>query len=140
MRPMAMSRPCPRRAPRSERGGDRPGRVVSRDQLMDLVKGEALEAIVVVSSELEEVVAMTDRVLEIRLAAPRPNLLALLAQPQLAILRRGHGTGPFTLAAESDERAIGQHLKIGIEALRDLQAEREVVDQIHRGPLSSPPP
>ena len=45
---------------------------------------------------VEDVVAMTDRVIEIRLLAPRPNLLALLAQPEFAILRDGRmGTGPF---------------------------------------------
>ena len=45
---------------------------------------------------VEDVVAMTDRVIEIRLTAPRPNLLAILAQPEFAILRRESGTGPFT--------------------------------------------
>jgi peptide/nickel transport system substrate-binding protein len=42
-----------------------------------------------------EIVAMTDRVLEIRLSAPRPNLLQLLAQPDMALTREGLGTGPF---------------------------------------------
>ena len=41
-----------------------------------------------------DVEAMTDRVLEIALRAPRPNLLQLLAQPEMAILRNGIGTGP----------------------------------------------
>ena len=45
---------------------------------------------------IDDVVAMTDRVIEIRLLAPRPNLLALLAQPELAVLRDRDGTGPFT--------------------------------------------
>ncbi|HEX6741602.1 MAG TPA: ABC transporter substrate-binding protein, partial [Sphingomicrobium sp.] len=44
---------------------------------------------------VEDIVAMTDRVIEIRLKAPRPNLLALLAQPEFAIVRGGAGTGPF---------------------------------------------
>lgn len=44
---------------------------------------------------VEDVVAMTDRVIEVRLIAPRPNLLPLLAQPELAVLRNGYGTGPF---------------------------------------------
>lgn len=44
---------------------------------------------------VEEVVAMTDRVIEIRLSSPRPNLLQLLAQPELALTREGLGTGPF---------------------------------------------
>ena len=42
-----------------------------------------------------EIVPMTDRVIEIRLSAPRPNLLQLLAQPEFAIVREGQGTGPF---------------------------------------------
>jgi peptide/nickel transport system substrate-binding protein len=49
---------------------------------------------------VDDVVAMTDRVIEIRLIAPRPNLLPLLAQPEMAILRGGQGTGPFTLAPD----------------------------------------
>jgi peptide/nickel transport system substrate-binding protein len=47
-----------------------------------------------------EIVAMTDRVLEIRLNAPRPNLLQLLAQPELAIVRGSGGTGPFSIKGE----------------------------------------
>jgi oligopeptide transport system substrate-binding protein len=50
---------------------------------------------------VEDVVAMTDRVIEIRLIAPRPNLLALLAQPEMAVIRDGLGTGPFTYSPNS---------------------------------------
>jgi peptide/nickel transport system substrate-binding protein len=45
---------------------------------------------------IEDVVAMTDRVIEIQLVAPRPNILSLLAQPEFAILRGTSGSGPFT--------------------------------------------
>jgi oligopeptide transport system substrate-binding protein len=48
---------------------------------------------------VDDVVAMTDRVIEIQLTAPRPNLLAILAQPDLAILRSSQGTGPFSVTA-----------------------------------------
>ena len=44
---------------------------------------------------VQDIIAMTDRVIEIQLLAPRPNLLSLLAQPELAILRTRDGTGPF---------------------------------------------
>lgn len=44
---------------------------------------------------IAEVEAMTDNVLEIVLRAPRPNLLQLLAQPELAIIRNNQGTGPY---------------------------------------------
>lgn len=54
---------------------------------------------------VSEIVAMTDRVIEVRLRAPRPNLLQLLAQPELAIVRQGHGTGPFRPAARQDAPA-----------------------------------
>ncbi|MBW8783083.1 MAG: ABC transporter substrate-binding protein [Novosphingobium sp.] len=56
----------------------------SRNQLKDTV------------GAVEDVLAMTDRVVQIQLVAPRPNLLALLAQPEFAILRGSSGTGPFT--------------------------------------------
>ena len=49
---------------------------------------------------VDDIVAMTDRVIEFRLKAPRPNLLALLAQPEFAIIRNGAGTGPFQVAAD----------------------------------------
>lgn len=51
---------------------------------------------------IEDIVAMTDRVLEINLIAPRPDLLSYLAQPQMAILRNGEGTGPFYAAVSPD--------------------------------------
>ncbi len=47
---------------------------------------------------VDEIVAMTDRVLEIRLKAPRPNLLQLLAQPELGLVYEGDGSGPFRMA------------------------------------------
>ncbi len=46
---------------------------------------------------VDEIVAMTDRVLEVRLKAPRPNLLQLLAQPEFALVREGQGSGPFRI-------------------------------------------
>jgi len=49
---------------------------------------------------VEEIVAMTDEVLEIGLKAPRPNFLQLLAQPELAILRNGAGAGPLLVARQ----------------------------------------
>jgi peptide/nickel transport system substrate-binding protein len=49
---------------------------------------------------VEEIVPMTDRVLEVRLRAPRPNLLQLLAQPEFALVREGRGSGPFMLGEQ----------------------------------------
>jgi extracellular solute-binding protein (family 5) len=53
-----------------------------------------------------EVVAMTDRVIEIRLKSPRPYLLQLLAQPEFGLVRAGVGTGPFRDPTDEDKAAI----------------------------------
>jgi peptide/nickel transport system substrate-binding protein len=66
---------------------------------------------------IEDVVAMTDRVIEIRLVAPRPNLLPLLAQPEMAIVRSGFGTGPFryALAGRNGELNLSRDISSGDE-------------------------
>jgi peptide/nickel transport system substrate-binding protein len=55
---------------------------------------------------IAEIEAMTDDVLEISLKAPRPNFLQLLAQPEMAIIRRGAGTGPFRAQFQDDGSAL----------------------------------
>ncbi len=44
---------------------------------------------------VRDVRAMTARVIEIRLTRPQPDLLDLLAQPDMAITRNGEGWGPW---------------------------------------------
>jgi oligopeptide transport system substrate-binding protein len=44
---------------------------------------------------VQAVVPMTGEVIEIRMAAPRPFVLQMLAQPQMAVLSRDGGTGPY---------------------------------------------
>ncbi|MEA3048907.1 MAG: peptide/nickel transport system substrate-binding protein [Sphingomonadales bacterium] len=51
---------------------------------------------------IDEIETMTDEVLEISLKAPRPNFLQLLAQPEMAIVRGGAGSGPFVAAPSGD--------------------------------------
>ncbi|MBX3562393.1 MAG: ABC transporter substrate-binding protein [Sphingomonas sp.] len=48
-----------------------------------------------VLAAIDDIIAMTDEVLEIQLHGARPNFLQLLAQPELAIMLGGHGTGPY---------------------------------------------
>ena len=75
---------------------------------------------------IDDVVAMTDRVIEIQLLAPRPNLLSLLAQPELAVLRDGEGTGPYK-AAPSD--SAGGELRLSREIVEgdDEETQHEEV-------------
>ena len=75
---------------------------------------------------VDDVVAMTDRVIEIRLLAPRPNLLSLLAQPEFAILRDHDGTGPFQATAIPN--APGElRLSRGIQDSDEEEPRREQV-------------
>ena len=53
-------------------------------------------------SAIADVRAMAGRVLEIRLSAPMPDLLQLLAQPELGLSHRGRGAGPMALARRGD--------------------------------------
>ncbi|WP_343528652.1 ABC transporter substrate-binding protein [Sphingomonas sp.] len=47
---------------------------------------------------IDEIVVMTPQVIEVRLSRPRPDLLKLFAQPEMAIIDRDHhGTGPFRI-------------------------------------------
>ena len=50
---------------------------------------------------IDEIVVMTPQVIEVRLTRPRPDLLKLFAQPELAIWpnRRAGGAGPMRVAA-----------------------------------------
>lgn len=57
---------------------------------------------------IDEIVAMTDRVVEVRLNRPRPDLLKLFAQPELAIFRLADrdGSGPFRVQADKGEGVL----------------------------------
>ena len=46
---------------------------------------------------VDEIAVMTDRVIDIRLKTPRPNLLQLLAQPEMTLLSGRDGTGPMRI-------------------------------------------
>lgn len=48
-------------------------------------------------SAVREILPMTESVLEIRLSEPQADLLSLLADPRMAIIHNGRGTGPYRL-------------------------------------------
>ncbi|WP_375270623.1 ABC transporter substrate-binding protein [Sphingomonas sp.] len=51
-------------------------------------------------SAIGDVVEMTPEVIEIELARPRPDLLKLFAQPELALVRGAGGAGPLRVVGE----------------------------------------
>lgn len=79
------------------------GRKVSAQDVVRLLRRQLREAsrnpLKDTIGAIDEVEAMTDRVVDIELRGPRPNLLQLLAQPEFALLREGAGTGPFAVRA-----------------------------------------
>lgn len=81
------------------------GRRITADQVARLLKRElgsrSKNRLKDAFGAVDSIVAMTDRVVEISLTSPRPDLLSLLAQPELAIVRNGAGTGPFSVSAGS---------------------------------------
>src|SRR5205085_1303360 len=91
------------------------GRKITAQQVARLLKrqvaGRSKNSLKDALGAVEDIVAMTDRVIEIRLIAPRPNLLPLLAQPEFAILRGGMGSGPFKIAADNGD---------GLRLLREI--------------------
>ena len=102
------------------------GRKISAKDVARLLKreiaGRSKNSLKDAFGAVEDIVPMTDRVLEINLIAPRPDLLSLLAQPQMAILKNGEGTGPFIGTS-----AGGGQLKLtrGITSLEDETTSRE---------------
>lgn len=51
-------------------------------------------------AKVRDIRAMTGRVIEVRLTSPMPDLLRLLAQPELGFVRSGSGAGPMAMSRE----------------------------------------
>ncbi|BBC71619.1 conserved hypothetical protein [Altererythrobacter sp. B11] len=75
---------------------------------------------------IDQVRAMAGRVVEIRLSSPVPNLLQLLAQPELALANGEGGAGPMLLTRQ-DSLAV---LSLKAPADRGLPAEEDWEEHI----------
>ena len=56
--------------------------------------------------KIEEIRAMTGRVVEVRLSAPMPDFLRLLAQPELGFVKSGSGAGPMAMSRDDDAMLV----------------------------------
>lgn len=56
--------------------------------------------------QIDEIRAMTGRVIEIRLKGPMPDFLRLLAQPEMGIMRGNLGEGPMRIVSERAEGVV----------------------------------
>ncbi|WP_037523876.1 ABC transporter substrate-binding protein [Sphingomonas sp. Mn802worker] len=87
------------------------GQPVRASQIVTLLKRQlargARNSLAPYLSAIDDVVEMTPEVIEVELARPRPDLLKLFAQPELALVRsaRGEGAGPFR-ATPGGARAV----------------------------------
>jgi len=86
------------------------GEPVTADQVVKVIRRAAApnsrNALAPFLQVIDEAVAMTPQVIEVRLKSPRPDLLKLFAQPELAIVRGGSGTGPFVAQPERKDAML----------------------------------
>lgn len=80
-------------------------------------------------AEIDEIRAMAGRVVEVRLRSPVPDLLTLLAQPELGIAFKQRGTGPMAMQREGQELALRliPPEQMGLPAIRDFKDRSLVV-------------
>lgn len=57
-------------------------------------------------ARVRDIRAMTGRVIEVRLTAPMPDFLRLLAQPELGLVRSGSGAGPMVLSQNEADKSV----------------------------------
>ncbi len=76
---------------------------------------------------IDGIETMTETVLEIRLKAPRPNFLQLLAQPEMAIVRNDMGTGPFRPERQEDGAILLRPPREEEEAAGATEVSRDIV-------------
>ncbi|MBB3034570.1 ABC transporter substrate-binding protein [Alteriqipengyuania lutimaris] len=72
----------------------------ARTSLLDTIRELRGTSLGLDLRKVDEIRAMTNRVIEIRLTGPMPEFLQLLAQPELAITRDGESIGPMRLTRE----------------------------------------
>ena len=79
---------------------------------------------------IDEIVVMTPQVIEVRLKRPRPDLLKLFAQPEMALLRLDPpaGSGPFRIAERSVSPLLRPAFDPGIADPDDQQEHKPEED------------
>ena len=75
----------------------------ARGALLQAIHGQSGQPLGADLDAIEEVRAMAGRVIEIRLSRQMPDLLQLLAQPELGVSYGGRGAGPMKAKREADK-------------------------------------
>jgi peptide/nickel transport system substrate-binding protein len=104
------------------------GRPITSDQVVARLNAASAQssrnALKPILGAIEEVQPMIAEVLEIGLKAPRPNFLQTLAQPEMAILRGGQGSGPYDLSPQGDRSVLLTPRKSAEEDDEDVPVDR----------------
>jgi ABC-type transport system substrate-binding protein len=74
-------------------------------------------------AKIRDIRAMTGRVIEVRLTSPMPDLLRVLAQPELGFVKDGSGAGPMVMSR--DEETGGARLTALPPESRGLPARED---------------
>ena len=75
----------------------------ARAALMQAIRAQTGQSLAADLSAIDEVRAMAGRVIEIRLRQQMPDMLQLLAQPELGVVTGGRGAGPMKAKRDSDK-------------------------------------
>lgn len=102
-------------------------------QAVNLARGGPLASDLDVISDVR---AMAGRVVEIRLKQQMPDMLQLLAQPELGLLRAGRGAGPMRLTRDKDV-AILRPIAPGDRGLPDQPDWKERVRRLELQALTA---
>ena len=76
----------------------------ARAALMQAIRAQAGQPLAADLMAIEQVRAMAGRVVEIRLSQQMPDLLQLLAQPELGVIYGGRGAGPMKAKRDNDKK------------------------------------
>ncbi len=107
-------------------GGGKLGATTARAALLQAIAALRGTALGKDLSSIEDIRVMTGRVIEIRLSRPQPDLLMLLAQPELGLLSRGKGAGPMALRRDGEVA----YLALIDPQLRGLSASVDWQEQV----------
>ena len=75
----------------------------ARAALVQVIRGQSGQALGADLAPIEQVRTMAGRVIEIRLKQQMPDMLQLLAQPELGIVFGGRGAGPMRARRDNDK-------------------------------------
>lgn len=75
----------------------------TRAALMQAIRAQSGQPLGADLGLIEEVRAMAGRVIEIRLSQQMPDMLQLLAQPELGVINAGRGAGPMKARRDNDK-------------------------------------